>query len=211
MKRKGKILLYTLIGLILYLSVNALSICLYGRVDERRRADVIIVLGAAAYNGEVSPVYRERINHAVFLYNEGYAKEIILTGGMGEGNDISDSRMAALYAISMGIPQEDIFTEDFSKITRENLIYAKQIMEDRGMESAIVVSDPLHMKIAIFLAKECGISAYSSPTPTTRYISLKTKLPFLMRELFFYVGYKALRVFYVFHPQPASGLYITKA
>ncbi len=51
------------------------------------------------------------------------------------------------------------------------------------------------MKRAMMLAEDAGITAYSSPTPTTRYVSLRTKIPFLARETFYYIGYKWYRVF----------------
>ena len=72
--------------------------------------------------------------------------------------------------LSQGIPDEDILTEDQSSITQENLENAKAIMDAHQLETAIIVSDPLHMKRAMLLAEDAGITAYSSPTPTTRYI-----------------------------------------
>ena len=69
-------------------------------------------------------------------------------------------------------------------------------MEENGYKTAIIVSDPLHMKRAMMLTEDAGITAYSSPTPTTRYVSLRTKIPFLARETFYYIGYKWYRVFF---------------
>lgn len=193
---RRKLIVITIICLIItYIVINVVSICTYSTKDEKRKADVAIVLGAAAYEGEVSPVYRERINHGITLYREGYAEKLIVTGGIGEGNEKSDAYYAKEYAIKMGVPAEDVLTEDTSTITQENLENAKIIMEQNGYETAIIVSDPLHMKRAMLLAKDAGIEGYSSPTPTTRYQSLKTKLPFVAREVFFYVGYKWYRIF----------------
>lgn len=67
-------------------------------------------------------------------------------------------------------------------------------MDDNSFTTAIIVSDPLHMKRAMLMAKDYGIDAYSSPTPTSMYRSIKTKLPFLAREEFFYIGYSIVRV-----------------
>jgi uncharacterized SAM-binding protein YcdF (DUF218 family) len=64
-------------------------------------------------------------------------------------------------------------------------------MRQHGIESAVVVSDPLHMKRAMMMADDLGIVAASSPTPTSRYRSLKTKLRFLLRELYFIHHYLA--------------------
>ena len=66
----------------------------------------------------------------------------------------------------------------------------------RCTETAIIVSDPLHMKRAMLLAEDAGIKAYSSPTPSTRYVSLRTKIPFLARETFYYIGYQWYRLFF---------------
>ena len=173
----------------------AISIWNYGKVDEKAPADVAIVLGAAISDGEVSPVYRERINHAITLYEEGTVDFIILTGGFGEGSYKSDSQVAKEYALSQGIPEERLLIEEKSTITEENLEFSKEVMEENDLETAIIVSDPLHMKRAMLMAEDYNINALSSPTPTSMYKSLKTKIPFLLREEFFYVGYCIVRVF----------------
>lgn len=194
-RKRYKICIVAMILLVTYVLVNGISICLFSAKDQKCTADVAIVLGASTHNGEVSPVYRERINHGISLYEEGYVRKIIVTGGVGNGNEESDAYAAKMYAISKGVPEEDILLEEVSGITQENLENAKILMDEHGYTTAIVVSDPLHMKRAMLLAKDEGIEAYSSPTPTTRYISIKTQLPFLAREVFFYIGYKWYRIF----------------
>lgn len=173
----------------------AISIWNYGKVDEKAPADVAIVLGAAISDGEVSPVYRERINHAITLYEEGTVDFIILTGGFGEGSYKSDSQVAKEYALSQDVPEERILIEEKSTITEENLEFSKEVMEENDLETAIIVSDPLHMKRAMLMAKDYNITALSSPTTTSMYKSLKTKIPFLLREEFFYIGYCIVRNF----------------
>jgi uncharacterized SAM-binding protein YcdF (DUF218 family) len=197
MKKVRTICLIFIVLAIIYIIVNAISICRYSKIDEKCKADVAIVLGAATYDGKVSPVYKERINHAIDLYVDGYVKKIIMTGAKAKDNSVSDANAAKQYAINKGVLAEDILIEEKSTITQENLSNAKIIMNKNDMKTAIIVSDPLHMKRSMLLAKDVGIKAYSSPTPTTKYISLKTKLPFLARELFFYIGYKIYRVFNV--------------
>ena len=194
MNKKKIIICIIIFIFIIYLLSDALSICHYGKEDETCKADAAIVLGAATYNGKVSPVYRERLNHAVLLYSQNYVEKIIVTGGRGKGSEISDAHRAKEYLLEQGISKEDILTENQSAVTQENLAYSKEIMESEGMVTALIVSNPLHMKRAMFLAEDLGIEAGSSPTATSRYQSLRTKIPFLMRELFFYEGYKIFRV-----------------
>jgi len=187
--------LLTAFLIVLYTIIASVQIVQYGKVDNKTKCDVAIVLGAATWGEEVSPVYRERINHGIWLYENGYVDYLILTGGVGEGNEKSDAFVAKQYAVENGVPEQAILIEERSTITEENLEYAKSIMDAHSMNTAIIVSDPLHMKRAMRMAADYGITAYSSPTPTTMYRSLKTQIPFLARELFFYVGYSIVRVF----------------
>ena len=182
------LILFVLVGT--YVLINGVLICAYSTHDETCRADVAIVLGAGTFNGEVSPVYQERLNHAVWLYQSGYVDKIIPTGGTGEGSNQSDASAAKDYLMEKGIPAAAIFPEEKSSVTQENLINATEIMDGEYMKTALVVSDPLHMKRAMFLAKNAGLSAYTSPTTTSRYMTLKTQIPFLLREIFFFTGYQ---------------------
>ena len=182
--------------LIAYLLITTAGIYQYSEVDDKRQADVAIVLGAGASDGGVSPVFAERINHAVFLYESGYVDKILITGGYGKGNKYSDAYIGKTYAVSCGVSDADIILEEQSTITQENIENASMIMCDNGYESAIIVSDPLHMKRAMLMAEDYGIVAFASPTPTSRYVTWKTKIPFLLREEFFYVGYRLYRIFF---------------
>ena len=175
--------------------VNLWQIVSFSKKSELREADAAIVLGAGVVGEEPSPVFRERIRHGIWLYENGYVNCLIMTGGYGDGAACSEARAAKEYAVRQGVPEEDIFIEEQSRITQENMYYARQVMEEHGLKDALVVSDPLHMRRAMMMAADYGIEAYSSPTPTTRFVSLKTKLPFLARELFFYTGYKVYRLF----------------
>ena len=171
------------------------SIVQYGKQDGKTNCDAAIVLGAATTDGVVSPVYRERIHHGIWLYENGYVDYLVMTGGVGKGNEISDACAAKQYAVEKGVPEQAILIEEKSTITEENMEYAKELMDAYSLDTAIIVSDPLHMKRAMLMAQDYGINACSSPTPTTMYRSAKTKVPFLAREVFFYIGYLIVRVF----------------
>ena len=188
-------LILTAAAIFIFVSV---SIWNYASVDEARQADVIIVLGASLSKDGVSPVFRERLNHGITLYNNGYADKIIITGGVGEGSYQSDAYVAGLYVMSMGVPEEDIILEEQSSITSENLEYSKEIMDEMGFSTAIIVSDPIHMKRAMSMAKDSGITAYSSPTPTSMYKSKHNRHLFLLRETVVYIGYELYRFIKLF-------------
>ena len=195
---KQRILKYTALLLVLavcYALFCAAAIVRYANVDQRAPADCIIVLGAGTDGQTPNPVFRERLNHAVTLYQEGYADIILLTGGYSPGNDRSDAAIAQSWLVGQGIPESAILLEERSTITQENLKFSKEIMDSKDFSTSILVSDPLHMKRSMMMAKDYEIEAFSSPTPTTRYQTARTKLPFLARETFFYVGYQIYRIF----------------
>lgn len=188
--RRIKIIVLSLVTLLVVgVLCVAVDIWLYGSVDETTDVDTIIVLGAGVDGEEPSPVFRERIEHALWLYEHGYATTIIFTGGVPEGGERSDASVARDYAIESGIPPQDIFVEESSTITQENISNAAEIMASNNLHSALVVSDPLHMRRAMLMAEDSGLRAFSSPTPTTMYKTPGTQVPFLAREVFFYIGY----------------------
>ena len=152
-------------------------------------ADAAVVMGATVFRDRPSPVFRERINHAINLYRQGIVRYIIFTGGLAGNDDLAESEAARNYAITQGVPAEHIFTETESYNTCLNLIEAKRIMEEHDLEQALLVSDPLHMRRAMWLAENIGIDALSSPTPTSRYQSFERKARFMVREVYSYGAY----------------------
>ena len=195
---KKKLFVFLLAALLIYIALTTAGIVSFSTKDETRSADAAIVLGASVYENSPSPVFSERINHAIDLYSDGYVDVLIMTGGTGKGNARSEADIAREYAEQRGIPAEAIYAEEESRVTYENRRNAKKLMDGQGWDTALVVSDPLHMKRAMLYAKDLGMDAYSSPTPTTLYRSWKTKLPFLMREEFYYAGYRLIRPFRCF-------------
>lgn len=171
-----------------------LRIALYEPGTPPARADAAIVLGAAVWQDRPSPVFEERIKHGVQLVTEGAADYLILTGGVGAEGGRAESDVARQYAIAAGVPAERILTESVSRVTAENLTEACALMKRHGLESALLVSDPLHMQRAMTLAEDIGLHAHASPTPTSRYRSWNTKAESLAYETFFYLAFQARRL-----------------
>jgi len=174
---------------IIWWLATAISVYTFGQIDETEPADTAIVLGAAAYRDRPSPVFRERINHAIALYQAGTVDAIIFTGGVGWNDNLAESETAREYAIEAGVPEDAIYIETVSGDTFENLEQAQLIMQNQGFTSALIVSDPLHMQRAMIIAGDLGLEAYSSPTTTSRYESARAQLWFLFREVLFNMSY----------------------
>jgi len=184
-----------LLVITLYVGFIAVRIWRYGNIDERTQADAAIVLGAAAWHNNPSPVFLERIRHGVWLYKNGYVDYIIFTGGYGTGAEYSEAYVARNFAIAEGVSPDAILIEEYSRTTEGNFSYAMYLVETYSIETVIIVSDPLHMMRSMRMAKDAGLTAYSSPTPTSMYQTLETKLPFLREEVMYYIGYRLTSTF----------------
>lgn len=183
------------LAIVAFLLVNALSIARYSQLDETRQADCIIVAGAGIRGQLPSPVFQARLDHAIKLYQRGYSSTLILTGGYSPGAAESDASIARHYAVAKGIPASAILIEEHSRITRQNIQFARALMDEHHLSSALMVSDPLHMRRLMAIAEDSGIVAITSPTPTTRVQSLTARLKFLLSETLWYSGYLVMRLF----------------
>lgn len=138
-----------------------------GDRDEQRPVDAIVVLGAAQYDGRPSPVFAARLDHAVALWNAGLAKVFVVTGGKVPGDRTTEAAVARQYARDRDVPDAAILGEDEGRNTLESLRSVAAIMRERGLTSALFVSDPTHMLRVLRIAQDLGIEAYGSPTPTS--------------------------------------------
>ena len=154
-------------------------------VTGDERGGVAIVLGAAVDDVVPSPVFAARIDHAVDLYRAGRVKRLLMTGGRSPEDRLSEAEAGAAYARAKGVPAAAIMVEDQSKTTRQNLENARAVLAAAASAPVVIVSDPLHMRRALAMARDVGLDAHASPTPTSRYRSLRTQLPFLAREVWF--------------------------
>lgn len=187
--RISRALRWLLLPLTAWLFLLAVQIDATGELHHPGPADAAIVLGAAVNGAAPSPVFRERIRHGVALYRTGRVRRLVLTGGVGEGASHAESQVARAIAIRAGVPAHAILIETRSRTTQRNMAEAKHLMDRYRLTSALIVSDPLHMKRALRMARDAGITAYGAPTPTTRYRSWRSKTGFLLREVYFYNHY----------------------
>ena len=175
-----------LIALLLWLAMVALAIWSYADNSDSQKADAIVLLGASVVGTEPTPVFAARIDHAIDLYRQGRAPLLVLTGGTGSGDTVSEAQAAQQYMLARGIPDSAMQIEAASRTTAQNLRNAKPLLASAQAQRVLLVSDPLHMRRAVVLARRMQLDAHPSPTPTTRYVGIVSKLGFLARETWFY-------------------------
>ncbi|MBK7896517.1 MAG: YdcF family protein [Anaerolineaceae bacterium] len=162
---------------------SAMTVFLFSLRDETRPADAAIVLGAAVWGDRPSPVFRERINHAIQLYHDGIVPTIIFTGGVGNRDELAEAEVGRNYAIARGVDPAHILLETTSTSTLENLRNAQMVAQQNGLETFLIVSTPNHMRRALAVAHDLHMEAYSSPTRSIRWINSATRTFSYVREV----------------------------
>ena len=185
-----KFFLLILAGAVVSFCVVAWQIYQFGNQSYGGSADAAIVLGAAAWGSKPSPVYRERINEALLLYQQGRVHWIIFTGGTREPGFLTEAEVGRQFSAKHGIPVKNMLIDPESRTTWQNLEHAKDLMSSAGIHSALLVSDPLHMRRAITMATDLGLQVESAPTLSSRYRSWSTSGKFLWRETWLYITYQ---------------------
>ena len=147
--------------------ISAAAVMLWSNRDEARPANAIVVLGAAQYAGRPSPVLKARLDHALDLWQRRLGQLLIVTGGTGAGDTTSEAAVGRTYAIKHGVPDTVILMETEGRTTSESMRAVAAMLEARGLQTALLVSDPFHMLRLRILARRFGFTPYTSPTRTS--------------------------------------------
>lgn len=158
---------YLVVGAIVSWIVSVLAVVFWGARDMARPADAIVVLGAAQYAGRPSPVLKARLDHALNLWKRGLARRMVLTGGRGTGDTISEAAVGRRYVMKAGVADSMILLENEGRTTSASLAAVAAIMDKEELERAILVSDPFHMLRLQILASRLGVESVTSPTRTS--------------------------------------------
>ena len=137
------------------------------RRDEAEKAGAIVVLGAAQYNGRPSPVFKARLDHAADLFRRHLAPVIVVTGGVGSGDSVSEAEVGRRYLHQVaGIADTALDAIETGRTSEESLrAYAQGAPPAR--RSIILVSDGFHMLRLSILARRLGLASRGSPAPTS--------------------------------------------
>ena len=146
-----------------YFAWSCANIVAQSGQDEARKADAIVVFGAAEYFGKPSPVYRARLDHAFEIYARRLAPVVITTGGSGGEAQFTEGSVGRDYLIERGISDRFLIAETQSDNSAESAERIANIMATNQMHSCIAVSDPYHMFRIKRLLEAQGETVYASP------------------------------------------------
>ncbi|MGB9781161.1 YdcF family protein [Caldanaerobacter sp.] len=170
MSRFLKLVVVLIFALVSIIAILAYQIISFGFTEKPKKADAIIVLGCAVYGDTPSPFFKERLEEALKLYKRGCGRYIIISGGKGPGESISEAEAGKRHLLEKGVASKNILLDDKSFSTYENLLFSKEIMEKNSLKTAIIVSNKFHLKRASVIAKRIGIDASFSGVFVKEYV-----------------------------------------
>lgn len=184
-------------SLLLYAALLA-YVARMAQKDTKVKSDVILVLGGVAVSGtdcygpickkgfvpkrRLNPCLVARVNHAVTLYKEGYASKILMSGGTDKETNVNEAETMKKIAVDAGVPETDILMENRSTSTYENFVLSQKILEENGLRSVIVVTDPYHNARAGLVASKLDYRYSLSPVTESPCWEQDKDKPFTNRD-----------------------------
>jgi uncharacterized SAM-binding protein YcdF (DUF218 family) len=137
-------LLACLLAIGVFLTIEVLlyrAIRRQATLDEAAPAGAIVVFGAAQYDGQPSPVFKARLDHAFDLEERGLAPLVITTGGGGGDPRFTEAGVGRDYLIQQGLAAGKILTDPESQTTYQSVGAVVRLLQSRHERSCVAVSD----------------------------------------------------------------------
>jgi len=145
--------------------------------SAQEQVDAIIILGARVYSdGDLSWILKDRMEVGIEQYLEGNGKKLLLSGDHGRENYDEVNNMKK-FALSKGVPEEDIFMDHAGFNTYSTMYRAKEVF---GVENAIIITQDYHLKRSVYIARQLEIEAYGVASDLHEYPKISK---FVAREI----------------------------
>lgn len=141
------------------------------KTEFEKDYECILVLGAGIRNNAPSPMLKDRLDYAIDLYNKKVAPKIIMSGDHGQA-DYDEVNIMKNYAISHGVPSEDIFMDHAGFSTYESIYRAREVF---GVKKFIIVTQEYHLYRALYVANSLDLSADGYASNPREYAGQKIR------------------------------------
>lgn len=157
-----------------------------------RKADVIVVLGAAQFNGRPSSALLARLVEAKRVYTLGLAPIIITVGAGAPGDRTTEAASSRAWLLSHGVPAGAVIAIPMGRDTLVSTQSYILEMKQRSWHDVIIVTDPYHCLRAMTMANDLGAKSSCSPVRTGANSLMHANLHYLVRETGAYLAYVTL-------------------
>lgn len=147
---------------------------MYQMIPIKKKVDYIITLGSGIRSEDVPPLLKSRLDKAIEYYHKNPNAKIVVSGGQGADEPVSEAFAMKKYLLSQNIPETQILVEDQSTTTFENMTFSKKIIfEDwkiSNTEPTILFStNNYHVLRGALYAKKAHLKAEGIGAPTALY------------------------------------------
>lgn len=162
----------------------------YGQYDAYEPTDYAVILGAQIHENVPSRTLQERLDAGIAYMEENPETAIIVTGGFGTEEQLSEAQVMYDYLQSRGADTGRIYIEDKATDTRENLIYSAQMAEELGLDKTrvTIITSEFHLCRAEYIASTLGISAGG--------IGSETQTKFLLGNYYIREAFSFVKAFF---------------
>lgn len=152
----------------------------FKEVEEIEPLEYVLVLGAGLNGEEVGSVLKFRLDETIKYYDQNKDTHIIVSGGQGEDEVISEALAMERYLVSQGVELNQIIKEDKSTTTLENVKFTKEILKARNDEDkkVLIVTNDFHLPRARLIGSILGMANEGLASST----SVKLRINYMLRE-----------------------------
>lgn len=164
---------------LIYFECLLLGVIVSNIIVNRRKVPenvgAIIILGCGIrQDGTPTPLLKGRVDKAVSIYNEhtdtsGEKPFLIPSGGQGPDEVISEAQSMKDYLMTLGIPEDNILTEDQSVSTYQNMLFSKKIIDEHELSDIVFVTNNYHLFRSGIFSADVGMKAHGAGAKTKGY------------------------------------------
>jgi uncharacterized SAM-binding protein YcdF (DUF218 family) len=162
----GRGLTLLLAAAVLLVAVTAGRVVWAATHDDRSPADALVVLGAAQYDGTPAAYLTARLEHALALHEDGVAPVLVTVGGQQPGDRFTEAAAGRAWLVDHGVAEGSVVEVPRGGNTLASMSAVADAMQEQGLGSAVVVTDPWHSLRATRMLEQQGVDAHASPTRT---------------------------------------------
>lgn len=155
----GKKIVMSLVVLFILFGIAESYVYSASITSKPEKSDAVMILGCRVDGNEPSELLKARILKGKELYEQGYGEYIIVSGGQGSGENISEAEAMKNMLVENGIPEDKVLMEDKSTSTAENLEFSKVIMNEENIKDVVIVSNKSHLTRVKMVCKKKDIKA----------------------------------------------------
>jgi uncharacterized SAM-binding protein YcdF (DUF218 family) len=153
------------------------------------KSDLILVMGAAQFDGRPSEVLQSRLKQSLKVYKAGFAPKIYTVGSGAPGDRTTEAAASRAWLIDNGIKKSNISSIAKGRDTLESTKAYAEAMKKAKLTSVVIVTDPYHCYRSMKMAKDLGLIASCAPVETGPAAVSNSGYKYLARESGAYLAY----------------------